>query len=114
MRAAFPTANEIAGVFRRDIGYLSNGFRVPALLVAPEAPPGRSGPLPGLVVGQEAWGLTDHIVDVAANLAKEGYVCLVPDYYARTGGPARSAESARDVGDVMRCIDRIDNRPVLQ
>jgi carboxymethylenebutenolidase len=45
-------------------------------------PPGGSGP--GLVVIQEWWGLTSHIVDVSDRFAAEGFVVLAPDLFGGT------------------------------
>jgi carboxymethylenebutenolidase len=45
---------------------------------------------PGVLVIQEAFGLNDHIKDVARRLAAEGYVTLAPDLYYR-GGVGRTA-----------------------
>jgi dienelactone hydrolase len=38
---------------------------------------------PAVVVVQEAFGLNEHIKDVATRLAREGYVTLAPDLYYR-------------------------------
>lgn len=46
-------------------------------LVAPEG----SGKAPGIVLIQEWWGLNGQIRHVAARLAKEGFVVLLPDLY---------------------------------
>lgn len=40
-----------------------------------------SGRGPGVIVIQEWWGLTDHIVDIADRLAAEGFVALAPDLF---------------------------------
>ncbi len=45
--------------------------------------PTAGGRYPGVVVVQEAFGLNEHIKDVAARLAREGYVTLAPDLYYR-------------------------------
>ena len=47
------------------------------------ARPAADGTYPGVVVVQEAFGLNDHIKDVAARIAREGYVTLAPDLYYR-------------------------------
>ncbi|MEE9285204.1 MAG: dienelactone hydrolase family protein [Dehalococcoidia bacterium] len=94
----------VPGVELVDLRYPSDGYDVSALLARPSPP----GPFPGVIVGQEAFGLTDHIRDVAANLAREGYVALAPDYYARTGEP----EPREDVPAIMAAVDRIDNPTV--
>jgi carboxymethylenebutenolidase len=52
-------------------------------------PAGRD-PRPAVIVVQEAFGLNDHIEDVAGRLADEGWVALAPDLFYR-GGPRRTA-----------------------
>jgi carboxymethylenebutenolidase len=44
-------------------------------------PEGVAGPLPGLIVIQEWWGLNDNVRAVARRLAGEGYVALAVDLY---------------------------------
>src|SRR5438094_9624793 len=58
---------------------------LPAFLARP---PGE-GPAPAVLVIQEAFGLNDHIKDVARRIAGEGYVALAPDLYWR-GGKGRT------------------------
>jgi carboxymethylenebutenolidase len=55
---------------------------VPAYRARPAAAP---DPLPAVIVIQEAWGVDDHIIDVAARLATAGYLTLAPDLYAAGG-----------------------------
>lgn len=62
------------------------GGPMPAQLTRPDA----GGPLPAVIVVQEAFGLNDHIRDVARRIAAEGYVTLAPDLFHR-GGPSRTA-----------------------
>lgn len=52
-------------------------------LSASLARPAADGTYPGVVVVQEAFGLNTHIKDVAARIAREGYVTLAPDLYYR-------------------------------
>jgi carboxymethylenebutenolidase len=59
---------------------------MPAQLAQPAA----SGPLPAVIVVQEAFGLNDHIKGVGRRLAAEGYVTLAPDLFHR-GGVGRTA-----------------------
>lgn len=54
----------------------------PALLLRPSA---CTGPLPGVIVIQEAFGLDHHIQDVARRVAEAGYTVLAPDLYAVDG-----------------------------
>jgi carboxymethylenebutenolidase len=47
------------------------------------AQPAGSGKHPAVIVVMEAFGLNQHIKDVAARIAAEGYVALAPDMYYR-------------------------------
>jgi carboxymethylenebutenolidase len=64
---------------------------VSAYLTRPAA---ASGPLPGVVVIQEIWGVDRHIADVADRIASAGYVAVAPDLYSAGGGrsPALAVE----------------------
>ena len=46
-----------------------------------------SSPKGGVVVVQEAFGVNDHIVDVAGRFADAGYLAVVPHVFHRTGDP---------------------------
>ena len=59
---------------------------------------------PGIVVIHEAWGVNDHIRDVCARLAAQGYVALAVDLYFREGGPP-------PFGDVERMMRRVEKLP---
>jgi len=53
------------------------------VMAAFQARPVAAGKHAAIVVVQEAFGLNGHIKDVAARLAREGYVTLAPDLYYR-------------------------------
>jgi carboxymethylenebutenolidase len=63
------------------VDYQSDGANIAAFLAQPSG----TGPYPAIIVLQEWWGLNDHIKDIAVRLAREGYVALAPDLYARQG-----------------------------
>jgi len=46
-----------------------------------------AGAHPGLIVGQEAFGVNAHIRDVTERFAREGYVAIAPELFHRTAGP---------------------------
>ena len=60
-----------------------DGTRINAYMSRPVDP----GRYPGVVVIMEAFGLVEHIKDVARRFAAEGYVALAPDMYTREGSP---------------------------
>ena len=43
------------------------------------------GPLPGVLVIQEAWGVDAHIEDVTRRFAAAGYLALAPDLFSEGG-----------------------------
>ncbi len=49
--------------------------------------PAGDGPVPGIVLLHDVYGLTGHVKDVARRLAREGYAVLAPDLYSRGDGP---------------------------
>ena len=69
------------------------GTPINAYLSHPVAP----GRYPGVIVIMEAFGLNDHIKDIARRFAAEGYVALAPDMYTREGSPDPS-----NINDVIK------------
>src|SRR6266850_4016665 len=61
----------------------SGGGQIAAYLARPNQP----GSYPGIVVIQEAFGLVDHICDLARRFANIGYNACAPALYWRRGGP---------------------------
>ena len=47
---------------------------------------------PVVIVVPEVWGLHEYIRDVCRRLAKDGYVAIAPDFFARAGDPAPLTE----------------------
>jgi carboxymethylenebutenolidase len=77
---------------------------VPAWLYRPEG----GGPRAAFAIGAEATGVNRFIHQVAADLARLGYVTLVPDYYRGTG--QSDPEDYRDIDEIMRHIGTLDFR----
>ncbi len=71
--------------------FASNGGQAHGYLAVPP-----SGSGPGVIVIQEWWGLTDHIVDIADRLAAEGFVALAPDLF---GG--KTTHDSDEAGKLM-------------
>ncbi|HLY44400.1 MAG TPA: dienelactone hydrolase family protein [Stellaceae bacterium] len=61
----------------------SGGGHIAAYLARPHQP----GNYPGIVVIQEAFGLVDHICDLARRFANIGYNAVAPALYWRRGAP---------------------------
>ncbi|MCU1587210.1 MAG: carboxymethylenebutenolidase [Frankiales bacterium] len=72
----------------QNVSFASNGGTAHGYLA------GTNGP--GVLVIQEWWGLTDHIVGIVDRLAAEGFVALAPDLY---GG--KTTHDADEAGKLM-------------
>ncbi|MGX7679318.1 dienelactone hydrolase family protein [Jatrophihabitans sp. DSM 45814] len=80
---------------RQNITFPSNGGIAHGYLAIPEKD-GVPTTGPGVVVIQEWWGLTDHIVGIADRLADAGFVVLAPDLF---GG--KTTHDADEAGKLM-------------
>jgi carboxymethylenebutenolidase len=85
--AANPVAAQVIttatdGLTVTDAKVASNGFQVPIY----EARPAAAGRYPVVLVIPEAWGMHEHIKDVARRFAKDGFLAVTFEPYAREGG----------------------------
>lgn len=70
------------------------------------AKPDSSGPHPGLVIIQEAFGVNDHIKDVTQRYAGQGYIAVAPDMFHRFDQRTVPYEDVKAaIGSVMRLND---------
>jgi len=74
-----------------------NGQEVTGYLARPKD---ATGPLPGLLVIHEWWGLNDNIRAMTRRLAGEGYVALAVDLYG-----AQVAETPEKARELMSAVD---------
>lgn len=74
----------------------SGGDQIAAYVAYPNQP----GNYPGIVVIQEAFGLVDHICDLARRFANIGYAACAPALYWRRGAP-KNPDNMDDVRPVM-------------
>jgi carboxymethylenebutenolidase len=100
--AAKPVAGEIIttpseGLTVADSKVISKGFQVPIY----EARPAAAGKYPIVLVIPEIFGMHEHIKDVTRRFAKEGFLSLTFEPYAREGGVLHlpNIESVRKVVD---------------
>jgi len=58
-------------------------------LPAYRAMPATGGPFPVVLVVQEIFGVHEHLKDVCRRFAREGYLAVAPELYARQGDPTK-------------------------
>lgn len=71
-----------------DEGLLAGEVQIPVAdgeIPAYRAAPAKGGPFPVILVVQEIFGVHEHIKDICRRLAKEGYLAIAPELYARQG-----------------------------
>jgi carboxymethylenebutenolidase len=73
------------------------------------ARPVTAGLRPGVIVIHEAFGLNDHIRDVARRFAAAGFDAMAPDLYSRTGPPAPD-----DMGDLFTKMLALSDGTAIQ
>ena len=77
--------------------------RMPAFLAMP-AP--AAGKLAAIVLMHERYGLVQHTRDLAARFARDGYVCIAPDFFFRH--PDQDALHRGDVGYPLKDSEAIE------
>jgi len=75
----------------KDVSYKSGDETVHGILYTPEG----KGPLPGIIVIHEWWGLNDWVKEQASKLADQGYAALALDLYR--GKVATTPEEAHEI-----------------
>jgi carboxymethylenebutenolidase len=94
------------------INYDAPAGQVSAYICRPAAAP---GPVPGLIVIQEVWGVDDHITDLTGRFATAGYVAIAPDLYSAGGGrpPVLSYERVARTKAFLNSIPQAQWQEVL-
>jgi carboxymethylenebutenolidase len=108
--ASSPIAGEVistasAGLSVAEGKVFSGDFPIPVY----EAYPTGSGKYPILVVIPEIFGMHEHIKDVTRRFAKEGFLSLTFEPYAREGGVLHLP----DIGAVRKVADSIADERVM-
>lgn len=90
-------ATSAEGLTEADGTVLSSGFDVPVYEVRPAA----AGRYPVVLVLPEVFGMHEHIRDVSRRFAREGYLAVTYEPYAREGGVLHlpDLETVRTVAD---------------
>ncbi|HYC23148.1 MAG TPA: dienelactone hydrolase family protein [Candidatus Bathyarchaeia archaeon] len=108
-------------VTARWIEFPAGSVRQPERLPAFLAHPRETISAAPVVVGEEAFGMTAHMQDVACRLAALGYAVIVPDYYGRGDGPddpgsvtsivaaVAGLPEARTIQDYQRALDYLQS-----
>jgi carboxymethylenebutenolidase len=86
-----------------DLTVSSPGGPIPTVL----SRPAEDGVYPAIVLGTEAWGITQFVRDTAERLASSGFVCAVPDFLR---GEGLGDDNHDDFAAIMATLDALDFR----
>jgi carboxymethylenebutenolidase len=108
--AATPVAGKVIstaaeGLAVSDGTVPSDGFRVPIYEARPAAP----GKYPVIVVVPEVFGMHEHIRDVTRRFAREGFLAVTFEPYAREGGVL----NLPDLDSVRKVVDPVPDARVM-
>jgi carboxymethylenebutenolidase len=108
--AATPVAGQIIttptdGLAVTESKVPAGDFQVPIY----EARPAAAGQYPVVLVLPEAWGMHEHIKDVTRRFAREGFLAITLEPYARDGGVMHLPDQA----SVMRVINAVPDARVM-
>lgn len=65
--------------------------------------------LPAVLVVQEIFGVHEHIKDVCRRLAKEGYIAIAPELYARQGDVSK----LKEIKDIFAIVSKVPDAQVM-
>lgn len=85
------------GLTAGEVSFPVNGFDVRAYRAAPQ---GKTG-LSVVLVISEIFGVHEYIADVCRRLAREGYLAIAPDLFARQGDPRAYTEVAKLMSELV-------------
>ena len=97
------TSNQ--GLITADGNVMSESFQVPLY----EARPSSAGKYPVLLVIPEIFGMHEHIKDVTRRFAKEGFLSITFEPYAREGGVLHLP----DIPSVRKIVDSVPDKRVM-
>lgn len=108
--AATPVAGKVIttateGLSAADGTVSSGGFAVPIYAVRPAAP----GKYPAVLVIPEVFGMHEHIKDVTRRFAREGFLAVTFEPYAREGG----VQHLPDLDAVRKVVDPVPDARVM-
>lgn len=103
--AAQVVATPTAGLATAESKVAVGGFQVPIY----EARPAAAGRYPVVLVIPEIWGMHEHIKDVARRFAKEGFLGITFETYAREGGVLQLPDQAA----VLKVVNAVPDAQVM-
>jgi carboxymethylenebutenolidase len=98
-------ATDAGGLTSGDVKMPVSGGEIPIY----RAMPASGGPFPIVLIAYEVFGLQEHIKDICRRFAKEGYLAIAPDLYARQG----NVSGIEDFQEIFKIVSRVPDAQVM-
>lgn len=73
------------------------------------AMPSKGGPFPVVLVVQEIFGVHEHIKDICRRFAKQGYMAIAPEMYARQG----DVSNLKSIDEIRTIVAKVPDEQVM-
>ena len=73
------------------------------------AMPSSGGPFPVALVACEVFGLQEHIKDICRRFAKQGYLAIAPDFFARYGDVSK----LQNLEDLIKIVSKVPDAQIM-
>lgn len=90
-------STDAAGLEAGAVTIAVGDFQMPAYRAAPAG----KGKLPVVLVASEIFGVHEHIADVCRRLAKQGYLAIAPELFARHGNAGAYTDIPKLISEVV-------------
>lgn len=97
---------DTGGITAGEVEIPTGGIRIPAY----RAMPASGASFPTVLVIQEIFGVHEHIKDLCRRLAKQGYLAVAPELYARQGDVSK-IEDIRQV--IQKVVSKVPDAQVM-
>jgi carboxymethylenebutenolidase len=104
--SATTITTDTSGLFAGEIRIPTNDLEIPGY----QAMPNSAGPFPVALVVEEIFGVHEHIKDICRRLARQGYLAIAPELFARQGDVS-AIPNFQDI--ITRVVSRVPDSQVM-
>src|SRR4051794_35297275 len=105
VRADTTITTDSTGLEAGEVKIPAEGGEMPAYRAMPD----KGGEFPVVLVVQEIFGVHEHIKDVCRRFAKQGYLAIAPELYARQGDVSKLT----DFNEIREIVSRVPDAQVM-
>jgi len=96
---------DAGGLLAGEIKIPVTGGEIPGY----RAMPASGGPFPVVLIAFEVFGLQEHIKGICRRFAREGYLAVAPDFFARQG----DVSGMEDFQEIIKIVSRVPDAQIM-